>query len=81
MFPTSFVRKKHSKFNIPLIVFFSVLEPYENFVLKVLSILLTDGPMSPFYKSLINSDLGLQYSPGTGYNLLVKVQILLINSF
>lgn len=44
-----------------------VNDSYENFVLSILSTLLTDGQNSPFYESLVNSGLGSDYSPGTGY--------------
>ena len=37
-------------------------------VMAVLSHLLTSGPSSPFFKSLIETNTGLSYSPGTGYD-------------
>lgn len=36
------------------------------FMLQILSTLLIDGPNAPFYKSLIESGLGSDYSPSTG---------------
>jgi len=36
--------------------------------LYLLSTLLTDGPNAPFFKSLIEPNIGSDYSPGTGYS-------------
>lgn len=44
-----------------------VVDSYENFVLSILSNLLVVGQNSPFYESLINSGLGSDYSPESGY--------------
>lgn len=44
-----------------------ILKSEENFTLKVVSKLLTDGPNSSFYKSLIEADIGSGYAPGTGF--------------
>lgn len=38
----------------------------EMFAVQILSTLLTDGPNAPFYKSLIESGLGSDYSPSSG---------------
>lgn len=40
----------------------------ESFSLSLISALLTDGYGSPLYKSLIESGLGLDWSPNTGYD-------------
>lgn len=40
----------------------------ESFSLKILCELLFEGPASPFYKALIDSELGSEYAPGTGYD-------------
>lgn len=40
----------------------------ESFSLKILCDLLFEGPASPFYRALIDSGLGSEYSPGTGYD-------------
>ena len=40
----------------------------ESFALKILCELLFDGPASPFYRALIDSGLGSEYAPGTGYD-------------
>lgn len=40
----------------------------ESFALKILCTLLFDGPASPFYHALIDSGLGCEYAPGTGYD-------------
>jgi hypothetical protein len=45
-----------------------ITENYESFCMSILSHLLTGGPTSPFYKALIASNIGLTYSPGTGYD-------------
>lgn len=44
----------------------------EIFVLSVLSDLLLRGPNAPFYKSLIESGLGLSLSPVTGYESSIR---------
>ena len=41
-------------------------DSYENFTLRILSELLTDGASSPFYKALIESGLGTNYVSGSG---------------
>ena len=40
----------------------------ESFALKILCELLFEGPASPFYRALIDSGLGSEYAPGTGYD-------------
>lgn len=42
------------------------------FALQMLSVLLIDGPTAPFYKSLIESGLGSEYSPSTGLGNYTK---------
>lgn len=44
----------------------------EMFALQVLTTLLTDGPNAPFYKNLIESGLGSDYSPSTGLGNYTK---------
>uniref|UniRef100_T1IPH2 Presequence protease, mitochondrial n=1 Tax=Strigamia maritima TaxID=126957 RepID=T1IPH2_STRMM len=39
----------------------------ENATLQILSLLLTSEPNSPFYKSLLEPNIGANYSPYTGY--------------
>ena len=39
---------------------------YEVFVLGIIGNLLTDGPNAPFYKSLLESGMGQNFSPSTG---------------
>ena len=41
---------------------------YLSFKLNLISKLLTEGPNSPFYKSLIESELAPTYGPGVGYD-------------
>ncbi len=38
----------------------------------MLGSLLTRGPNSPFYKALIDSNLGYDYSPSTGYDSNIR---------
>lgn len=45
-----------------------ITDTYENTCMQILSMLLTGGPTSPFYKALIASNIGLTFSPGTGYD-------------
>jgi Zn-dependent M16 (insulinase) family peptidase len=49
-----------------------ITESYEVFCMSILSHLLTAGPTSPFYKALISSNIGLTYSPGTGFDNSVR---------
>uniref|UniRef100_A0A0K2SWQ5 Presequence protease, mitochondrial n=1 Tax=Lepeophtheirus salmonis TaxID=72036 RepID=A0A0K2SWQ5_LEPSM len=42
-------------------------DTYEAFALNILSELLTDGPNAPFYKSLLETNLGNGFAPCTGY--------------
>ena len=39
----------------------------------ILAYLLFDGPSSPMYKALIDSNIGSEYAPGTGYNPSTKI--------
>ena len=41
---------------------------YEGFVMQILSELLASGPNSPFYKNLLKPNIGIGYSPVTGYD-------------
>ncbi|XP_074049310.1 presequence protease, mitochondrial isoform X2 [Macrotis lagotis] len=45
-----------------------ITDIFESFTLSLLSSLLIDGPNSPFYKALIESGLGTDFSPDVGYN-------------
>ncbi|XP_048223420.1 presequence protease, mitochondrial [Perognathus longimembris pacificus] len=45
-----------------------ITDTYEGFTLSLLSTLLISGPNSPFYKALIESGLGTDFSPNSGYN-------------
>ncbi|KAM9307679.1 presequence protease, mitochondrial [Gastrophryne carolinensis] len=44
-----------------------ITDSFEVFTLGLLSSLLIDGPNSPFYKSLIESKLGTDFSPDVGF--------------
>ena len=43
-----------------------ICDPYETFVLSIISELMVDGPNAPFYNSLLEAQLGLSYVNGTG---------------
>ncbi|XP_029444406.1 presequence protease, mitochondrial [Rhinatrema bivittatum] len=45
-----------------------ITDIFEAFTLSLLSSLLMSGPNSPFYKSLIEANLGTGFSPSSGYN-------------
>ncbi|XP_012658767.2 presequence protease, mitochondrial isoform X2 [Otolemur garnettii] len=45
-----------------------ITDTFEAFTLSLLSSLLISGPNSPFYKALIESGLGTDFSPDAGYN-------------
>ncbi|KAG3257777.1 pitrilysin metallopeptidase 1 [Ictidomys tridecemlineatus] len=45
-----------------------ITDTFEAFTLSLLSSLLVAGPNSPFYKALIESGLGTDFSPDVGYN-------------
>lgn len=45
-----------------------VTDSQTTFNMQILSALLFDGPASPMYKALIESNLGADYAPGTGYD-------------
>ncbi|KAI9921751.1 hypothetical protein PsorP6_001082 [Peronosclerospora sorghi] len=43
-------------------------KPFQTFVLRIVSYLLTNGPASPMFKALIESDLAQDLSVGTGFD-------------
>ena len=45
-----------------------VKDVQETFDLKLLSSLLLDGPAAPLHQALLESNLGTDYAPGTGYD-------------
>ncbi|OXB66929.1 hypothetical protein ASZ78_017057 [Callipepla squamata] len=45
-----------------------ITDVFETFTLSLLSSLLVDGPNSPFYKALIESGVGTDFSPDVGFN-------------
>jgi Zn-dependent M16 (insulinase) family peptidase len=47
---------------------FPVNDAYHSLLLSVLSKLLLDGPSSPLYQTLIESNIGSEYTPNTGYD-------------
>ncbi|KAK3854782.1 hypothetical protein Pcinc_038757 [Petrolisthes cinctipes] len=46
----------------------NITDSFENFVLHILCELLTSGPNAPFYKSLLEPQLGSGFSPSAGYD-------------
>ena len=52
-----------NQFNISL---HSITDPFENFTLGLLSSLLVDGEKSPFYQSLLESNIGSDFAPEHG---------------
>jgi presequence protease len=46
----------------------NIADEYETFALSVVSSLLINGPNSPLYKALIDSGLGTDYAPASGYD-------------
>ena len=53
-------------------------EVYECFVLQVIGELLVDGPSAPFYKSLIESELGTGFVPISGFGAQTRDSIFTI---
>ena len=49
-----------------------ITDVYESFIASVLGYLLTNGETSPFYQTLLESGLGSDFSPNTGYVLKVS---------
>uniref|UniRef100_A0A8D0GC63 Presequence protease, mitochondrial n=1 Tax=Sphenodon punctatus TaxID=8508 RepID=A0A8D0GC63_SPHPU len=45
-----------------------ITDHFETFTLNLLSSLLVGGPNSPFYKALIEANLGTNFSPDVGFN-------------
>ena len=43
-----------------------ITDPYESLVFGILGQLLVGGPASPFYETLIDADIGSDFSPATG---------------
>lgn len=50
----------------------NIVDTRETFTLSILSNLLTDGPNSPFYQALIESGIGSDFSPSTGFDNQTK---------
>ena len=48
-------------------------DPQETFHLRILSHLLLEGSSAPLYKALIDSNIGQDYAPGTGYDTSTKL--------
>ncbi|KAJ3136183.1 Presequence protease, mitochondrial, partial [Irineochytrium annulatum] len=59
--------EKQTRFSVTYLLN-DTTDSYETFVLQTLSELLTGGPASPFYRALIEPNIGSGFSPGTGYD-------------
>ncbi|OLL24897.1 Mitochondrial presequence protease [Neolecta irregularis DAH-3] len=53
-------------------------DTFKTFSLKILSHLLTDGHSSPMYQALIDTGLGSDWSPNTGYDSSTKTAVFSI---
>jgi len=54
----------------------SITDVNESCALSILSSLLVDGEKSPFYQSLLESGIGSDYAPTTGFvNMLYSFQL------
>ncbi|XP_033114780.1 presequence protease, mitochondrial-like [Anneissia japonica] len=49
-----------------------ITDPFESFTASVLGTLLVSGPTSPFYKALLEANIGSDYSPVVGYDNSTK---------
>ncbi|CAH0481918.1 unnamed protein product [Peronospora belbahrii] len=58
----------NTKFCMSKIVDVRSTDPFPTFVLRIVGYLLTNGPASPLYKALIDSDLAQDFSVGTGFD-------------
>lgn len=57
-----------TKFCVSKLVDISPTDPFETFVMRIVSYLLTNGPSSPLYKALIDSKLAQDFAVGTGFD-------------
>lgn len=48
----------------------SITDTYENFVASIVGYLLTSGETSPFYRALLEPNIGSDYAPNTGFVLI-----------
>ena len=46
---------------------FSVADPFEQYTMSLVSGLLLDGEKAPFYRALLEPNIGSSYSPDLGY--------------
>ncbi|KAE9030259.1 Presequence protease [Phytophthora rubi] len=58
----------NTKFCMSKFVDVSSTDPFSTFVLRIVGYLLTNGPASPLYKALIDSNLAQDFSVGTGFD-------------
>lgn len=56
----------------------NITDTYESFVLSFISSLLTSGQNAEFYISLIESDIGMDFSPGTGFWDFIKQSVFTV---
>uniref|UniRef100_A0A6G1SA68 Presequence protease, mitochondrial n=1 Tax=Aceria tosichella TaxID=561515 RepID=A0A6G1SA68_9ACAR len=70
--PMSATPDKQATTSISYLLPTQINDHNEMFSLQLLSSLLIDGPNAPFYKSLIESGIGADYSPSTGLATYTK---------
>lgn len=59
--------KRQEKFTVAWLTN-KTTDPFENMSMNLLSRLLLNGPNAPMYKVLIDTNIGLDYAPSTGYD-------------
>ncbi|KAF1331686.1 Metalloprotease family m16c, partial [Globisporangium splendens] len=58
----------NTKFCMSKFVNIASTDPFDTFVMRIVGYLLTNGPSSPLYKALIDSNLAQDFSIGTGFD-------------
>ncbi|GAB9467624.1 Metalloprotease family m16c [Globisporangium polare] len=58
----------NTKFCMSKFVDIDATDPFDTFVMRIVGYLLTNGPSSPLYKALIDSNLAQDFSVGTGFD-------------
>lgn len=58
----------NTKFCMTKFVNIESTDPFDTFVMRIVGYLLTNGPSSPLYKALIDSNLAQDFSVGTGFD-------------
>lgn len=58
----------NTKFCMSKFVDIDSTDPFQTFVMRIVGYLLTNGPSSPLYKALIDSNLAQDFAVGTGFD-------------